>query len=229
MTAPNDPLAAEDAPAPTEPSRPDRPDGGSAPADHGAAGLDAAWHPNLVATQVGAALALGSGVAMVLFGVWLSAFPYDVADLRLATVVGAIAVALMVLICLLQWRLWAHAVASVRGPGRHRAGMRGWRRASFVAHVVSYVAVVVGVLALADVAVALPVSTPGLWLAVVAALALIGAQAVGAVQYLRPSGPPGTLPAHVRALVARRNAQVDAELDRQERAETQPGDGAADR
>ena len=80
-------------------------------------------------------------------------------------------------------------------------------RVSFWLHVLSYPVVLVG-LYLCIEASALAGFSSGTGFSLgLAALLLILAQVTGAVQFLRTDGPPGTVPTHLRALMARIRAQ----------------------
>jgi hypothetical protein len=54
-------------------------------------------------------------------------------------------------------------------------------------------------------------ATAGILLAVTMVLIIAG-QVLAGVQYLRPSGPPGTVPAHMRRLVRRAEARQGRRL-----------------
>jgi hypothetical protein len=119
-----------------------------------------------------------------------TAVPWIITLLVCGAVVG--------LICVFQQRLWLRA-ANAWGAGVPNGG----ERISWVLHVVSYPVVVVGLFA--GIAASQAVGFAGAvanW-STLAVVPLIASQVVGAVRYVRRSGPPGTIPAHLRALAAR--------------------------
>lgn len=103
------------------------------------------------------------------------------------------------LLCVMQQRLWLRAWNVWRVDPTARVG----ERLSWIVHVVSYPVVVVGIFA--GIAASHDVGFAGAvanW-STLALIPLIGAQVVGAVQYVRKDGPSGTIPTHVRTLAAR--------------------------
>lgn len=103
------------------------------------------------------------------------------------------------LLCVVQQRLWLRAWNVWRVDPTARVG----ERLSWIVHVVSYPVVVVGIFA--GIAASHDVGFAGAvanW-STLALIPLIGAQVIGAVQYVRKDGPPGTIPMHVRTLAAR--------------------------
>ena len=58
----------------------------------------------------------------------------------------------------------------------------------------------------------------------VALVLLLAGQILGGVQYVRPEGPPGTVPAHMRRLLARERARQAAAAAVVERDSPRPGD-----
>ena len=119
-----------------------------------------------------------------------TAVPWVITLLVCAAVVGGT--------CVVQQRLWLRAWNAWRAGARARG-----LRLSWVAHVVSYPAVVLGIFAgLAashDVGFAGAVAN---W-STLALVPLIAAQVLGAVRHVGETGPPGTVPTHVRRLAAR--------------------------
>lgn len=107
---------------------------------------------------------------------------------------------LMGLLCVVQGRLWQQATRRWIAGERSSAGLE---RASWWIHVASYPVVVVGICvgiyASREVGFLGGVAT---W-ATLALVPLIAAQVLGAVQFVRRDGPPGTVPNHVRTLAAR--------------------------
>ena len=106
----------------------------------------------------------------------------------------------MLAACLIQYLVWRRAIASWHGvvlrtctPWRGCPGSRIWSRTasrwwSARLHGGSSEA---GWTAAAATLLALTL------------LMILAAQVLGGVQFLRPSGPPGTLPAHMRRLIQR--------------------------
>ena len=156
--------------------------------------------PHLRMTFIGtacAALGVGTSLAAVL------TFPkFSDRDVGAAwAVVALITAVLTFVICVLQVAVWRRAMASWRGI--RIQDLRGEARLSWIIHVVSYAVVLVGMWAcIAGAADAGWSATAGLLLAATMLLIIAG-QVLAGVQYLRPSGPPGTVPAHMRRLVRR--------------------------
>ena len=114
---------------------------------------------------------------------------------------------LMVLIVGYQAVAWH--LAHREWSGRQDFNLRAIGIVSFVIHLVSYAVVLVGMwFGLTAVMVA-GTASPAFWLIGVGVVALIVAQVVGATEYLRKSGPPGTVPAHMRRLVALNDKRID--------------------
>jgi hypothetical protein len=115
--------------------------------------------------------------------------------------VALISAVLMLAICVIQVLIWRRAMASWRGT--RIQDLRGEARLSWIVHLISYAVVLVGMWAcLAGAADVGWSATAGVLLAVTMLLIIAG-QVLAGVQYLRPSGPPGTIPAHMRRLVRR--------------------------
>ena len=107
--------------------------------------------------------------------------------------------ALVGVCCVVQQRLWLRAWNVWRVDPSARLA----ERFSWIVHVISYPVVVAGILA--GIAASHDVGFAGAvanW-STLSLVPLIGAQVLGATQYIRKSGPPGTVPTHVRALAAR--------------------------
>ena len=106
--------------------------------------------------------------------------------------------AVMGVLCVAQQRLWLRAWNAWRSDVPQRVSRFSW-----VLHVVSYPVVVVGIFAgiAAGQAVGFAGSVAN-W-STLALVPLIGSQVVGAVRVVSETGPPGTVPTHVRALAAR--------------------------
>ena len=120
-----------------------------------------------------------------------TAVPWIITLLVCAGVIGGL--------CVVQQRLWLRAW----NVWRVDASASVAERFSWVVHVLSYPVVVVGIFAgikaSHDVGFAGAVAN---W-ATLALVPLIGAQVLGAVQFVRKDGPSGTIPTHVRRLAAR--------------------------
>jgi hypothetical protein len=104
----------------------------------------------------------------------------------------------MGLLCVVQQRLWLRAWNAWRSDVPSHG-----QRLSWVLHVASYPVVVLGIFAgiAASQAVGFAGSVAN-W-STLALVPLIGSQVVGAVRVVSESGPPGTVPTHVRRLGAR--------------------------
>jgi len=115
--------------------------------------------------------------------------------------IALITAGLMFAICAVQALVWRRAMASWRGI--RIQDLRGEARLSWIIHLISYPVVLLGMWAcIAGAADAGWATTAGLLLTVTMLLIIAG-QVLAGVQYLRPSGPPGTIPAHMRRLVRR--------------------------
>ena len=164
--------------------------------------------PHLRLTQVGA----GAGVASVVAAVAaLVVFPRfttaSASGLGWSVLLGVCSLA-MTGICVVQLVAWRQAMDWWRG--RRDAGPTRLARLSWWLHVGSYLVAVVALwAALAGSAVAGWSATAAVLLTVALVL-LLAAQILGGVQYVRDSGPPGTVPAHMRALLARERARQAA-------------------
>lgn len=97
----------------------------------------------------------------------------------------------------LAWRL-----AWMEWSGRRDFTLNAFALVSYIIHFVSYAVVLVGMWFMLNAMAVAGVGSVAFWLSAVAVLALIAAQIVGATEYLRRGGPPGTLPAHMRELIA---------------------------
>lgn len=180
-------------------------------AAYGASGqpaVAARMAPHLRMTQVGAGAAGASVLAAV--GA-LVTFPRFTTATASGIGWGAfllVCAVLMLGICVLQLAAWRQAMAWWRGE--RETGPRTLAPFSWWAHVVSY-AVAVGALfaAMAGSAVAGWTATAATLMALSLVLLLAG-QILGGVQYVRPDGPPGTVPAHMRRLLARERARQEA-------------------
>lgn len=134
------------------------------------------------------------------------------ADRGLAWVIAAVVAAvLMLLICLLQLILWRRNGAT--GSEQHDQDFARASQLSWAAHLVSYVvALVVMISCMTASADADWSSLAALLLGLGLVLSLLG-QVLAAVQYLRPGGPPGTVPTHLRRLRELSERRVDRSPD----------------
>lgn len=120
------------------------------------------------------------------------------------TLVGAVLILAIAVIQLIAWR---RAFAS--WSGERPQDLRGEARLSWVAHLASYLVVLVTLLAaMAGSANATWAATASVFLALTL-LFVVAAQVLAGVQFLRASGPPGTLPAHMRRLTQRSREKED--------------------
>lgn len=156
--------------------------------------------PHLRLTQLGVACAaVGVALAAAAVAVFPSFTGVEVG--RGWAVAALVAAVLMLALCVTQLVVWRIAMASWRGV--RPEDLRTEARVSWIAHLVSYAVAVLALLAgMAGSAAAGWTATASVLLAFTLLLVLV-AQSLGAVQFLRPSGPPGTLPAHMRRMIAR--------------------------
>lgn len=144
-----------------------------------------------------------AAVGVALAAAALAQFPsFTGSDEGRGWAITALVAAVVVLaLCVTQLVVWRIAMASWRGV--RPEDLRTEARVSWIAHLVSYaVAVVALVACMAGSAAAGWTATSAALLAFTLLLVL-AAQSLGAVQFLRASGPPGTVPAHMRRLIAR--------------------------
>jgi hypothetical protein len=153
--------------------------------------------PHLRLTEVGAVCAalavLAAAIAVVLFPSFAGA------GAGRSWAIGALVSAgLMLAICVIQVAVWRRALAS--WSGRRVQDLHAEARLSWIVHLLSYA------VALAALFTCMEGSAGAGWITTSAVLLtgtlflLIAAQVLAGVQFLRPSGPPGTLPAHIRRL-----------------------------
>lgn len=164
--------------------------------------------PHLRMTQVGA----GAGALSVLVAVAaLVTFPRftttTASGLGWAALVLGCALA-MLGICVVQLVAWRQAMDWWRG--RRDSGPARLAPVSWWLHVVSYLVAVTALWAAMAGSAAAGWSATAATLLAVALLLLLAAQILGAVQYVRASGPPGTIPAHVRRMLERERARQAA-------------------
>ena len=162
--------------------------------------------PHLRLTQIGAVCAvvavIAAAAAVVKFPSFAGAGPGLV-----WAVVALVSAALMLAICVIQVVVWRRAMAS--WLGKRLQDLHGEKQLSWVAHLASYgVALVVLLTTMAGSAAA-GWSSPSAVLLGITLLFVLAAQVLAGIQFLRPSGPPGTLPAHIRRLKARSRYRND--------------------
>jgi len=163
--------------------------------------------PHLRLTQLGA---VAAGLSVVTAVAALFTFPrFTSADTGQGwAVVALISGLLMLGICIVQLAAWRQAMAWWRG--RREAGPVTLAPVSWWCHVGSYLVALLALWAcIAGSALAGWSATAATLLAATLALVLAG-QVLGGVQYVRPDGPPGTLPSHMRRLLARERARQAA-------------------
>jgi hypothetical protein len=161
--------------------------------------------PHLRLTQIGAVCAvvavIAAGAAVILFPSFAGAGP------GLAWAVAALVSALMLAICVIQVAVWRRAMAS--WLGKRVQDLHGEKQLSWIAHLASYgVALVVLFTTMAGSAAAGWSSASAVLLGLTL-LFVLAAQVLAGVQFLRSSGPPGTLPAHIRRLKVRSRYRND--------------------
>jgi hypothetical protein len=159
--------------------------------------IAARMEPHLRLTVIGAACAvlgvLAAAGAVVLFPSFAGA-----GARRSWAVAALVSAVLMLAICVIQVVVWRRAMASWRG--RRLQDLHGEARLSWIVHLLSYAVALVALFACmvgSDAAGWLSASS-GLLAGTL--LFVLAAQVLAGVQFLRPSGPPGTLPAHMRRL-----------------------------
>jgi len=164
--------------------------------------------PHLRLTQVGAALA---GLSVLASVGALATFP----RFATATATGIgwsvlllVCCLLMLAICAVQVVAWRQAMAWWRG--RRDVGPTRLAPVSWWLHVGSYPVAVAALWAALAGSAAAGWSATAATLLAVALLLLLAAQILAGVQYVRPSGPPGTVPVHLRRLLARERARQAA-------------------
>ena len=106
----------------------------------------------------------------------------------------------MLAVTVVQLSAWRRAMAVWRG--QRSDDLAGVTRLSFVVHLVSYAAVLLGLWACIAGSIAAGTDTAAAALLAFALLFLLLAQILAGVQYLRTVGPSGTIPGHLRRLSA---------------------------
>ncbi|HEY6811415.1 MAG TPA: hypothetical protein VI074_01870 [Propionibacteriaceae bacterium] len=153
--------------------------------------------PHLRLTQIGAVCA---GLAVVAAAVAVALFPsFAGAGPGRSWAIGAlVSAALMLVISLIQVVVWRRAMASWSGRQPH--DLYGEARLSWIVHLVSYGIALAALFTCMEGSDAAGWVTASAGLLAITLLLLLAAQVLAGVQFLRPSGPPGTLPAHIRRL-----------------------------
>ncbi len=161
--------------------------------------LVARMKPHLRMTQIGNAVALLALVAAV---VGVVRYPdYGTSDGFGWAVATLVCSALLMAICSFQHFCWLRGMTE--WSGRADLRLEPFMRVSWIVHLVSYLVVLVALWsAIAAVVDAGLTATAAVALTLTLIL-MLAAQVTAAVQYLRESGPPGTLPAHIRRLTDR--------------------------
>ncbi len=162
--------------------------------------------PHLRMTQIGALSALIGVVCAVVAVIRFPSFSDGPSGIGWA--VTALIAAIAVLAgCVIQVAVWQRAMSSWQGE--RIQDLHGEARLSWITHLLSYPIALVALLAcIAGSAYATWSATSATLLALVLLFVLV-AQMLAGVQYLRPSGPPGTLPAHLRRIVRRSQQRED--------------------
>ncbi len=122
-------------------------------------------------------------------------------------IVTLLAAVAMLAVAVIQIAVWRRALDSWRGT--RVQDLHGEARLSWIAHLASYVVALVALFGAIAGSGAAGWSSRSAALLAVALLFILIAQVSAGVQYLRASGPPGTLPAHMRRLVERSRARED--------------------
>ena len=144
-----------------------------------------------IGTACGAVAVIAATAAVVVFPRFAGAGP------GLAWAVGAlVSSALMLVICVIQIAVWRRAMASWRGE--RVQDLQGERQLSWIAHLASYAVALAALFTCMGGSAAAGWSSASAVLLGITLFFVLAAQVLAGVQFLRPSGPPGTLPAHIR-------------------------------
>lgn len=109
--------------------------------------------------------------------------------------------------CVIQVAAWQRAMSSWRGE--RMQDLHGEAQLSWITHLLSYPIALVALLACIAGSASATWSATSATLLGLELLFVLVAQMLAGVQYLRPSGPPGTLPAHIRRIVRRSRQRED--------------------
>jgi hypothetical protein len=153
--------------------------------------------PHLRLTQIGAICAaiavLAAAVAVILFPSFAGA------EAGRGWAIGALVSAgLMLVVCVIQVAVWRRAMASWSGRRIH--DLHAEARLSWIVHLVSYAVALAALFTCIEGSAGAGWVTASALLLTLTLLLVLAAQVLAGVQFLRPSGPPGTLPAHIRRL-----------------------------
>jgi len=161
--------------------------------------LAARMTPHLRLTMIGTGCAL---LAVIAAAVAVVEFPaFAGADPGLAWADAALVSAvLMLIICVIQVVVWRRAMAS--WSGQRPQDLYGEKQLSWIAHIVSYVVALSALFTTMEGSAAAGWSSISAGLLAVSLVFVLAAQVLAGVQFLRSSGPPGTIPAHIRRLKA---------------------------
>jgi hypothetical protein len=163
--------------------------------------------PHRRLTWVGTVLG-AAGVVAAAAGI--ATFPrFTTASTGVVWAVLALACALgMTGICVVQLVAWRQAMEW--WGGRRSSPPAPLGRVSWWLHVGSYLVALVALYVGISGSAAAGWSATAATLLTLSLLLVLAAQVLGAVQYVRPSGPPGTVPTHLRRMVARERARQAA-------------------
>lgn len=120
-----------------------------------------------------------------------SAYPWAVTSM-------ALNLAMMAIVAF-QHLAWSKAMAEFTGV--KDINLARWARASWIVHLISYPVLVVGIWSHPAAILDTSWSSSSAWLLLGAGIGFLLAHGLGAVQYVRVSGPPGTLPGNFRRLI----------------------------
>ena len=159
--------------------------------------LVARMTPQLRLTQAGnvvAVLAIAASIGAI------ATFPdYTGTSTGSGWAVASLITSLVLLgICTFQHMAWLRAMAEWRGERDY--DLASLTRVSWILHIVSYAVVLFGLYATIAGSIAAGTTATAASLLAFALLFMVVAQVLAGVQYLRISGPPGTIPAHLRRL-----------------------------
>ena len=161
--------------------------------------------PHLRLTRIGAACGL---IAVIAATAAVIIFPSFDGGTGLAWALGALVSAvLMLAVCVIQVVVWQRAMAS--WLGKRPQDLQAEKRLSWIAHLASYAVALAALLSCMAGSAAAGWSSGSAVLLAVTLLFVLAAQVMAGVQFLRPSGPPGTLPAHIRRLNTRSRYRND--------------------
>jgi hypothetical protein len=116
-------------------------------------------------------------------------------------VTALVAAVAMLAACAIQFAVWRRAMLSWRGI--RPEDLHAEARLSWITHLTSYAISLLGLIACMAASSEAGWTATASTLLAVALLTILAAQVLAGVQFLRPSGPPGTLPAHMRRLIER--------------------------